>query len=110
MTSYHLPAMLLSKAGRGLLRYPNIAIALMDHEGITGMANSPVYDNSYDSALALIGMSGRFPGAQDTTTFWRNIAAGSKSIRFFSDEELLVAGVEPALFALPNYVKAGAPL
>src|SRR5437660_1964962 len=110
MTSGYLPAILLSEAGRGLLKYPSMAIALMDHEGITGMANSPVYDNSYDSALALIAMSWRFPGARDTTTFWRNIAAGISSIRFFSDEELLAAGVEPALFAMPNYVKAGAPL
>ncbi len=68
------------------------------------------YDSSYDSALALVGMSGRFPGASDTEAFWQNIADGVKSIRFFSDEELLAAGVEPALLSLPNYVKAGAPL
>jgi acyl transferase domain-containing protein len=70
------------------------------------MTNSPLDD----SALALIGMSGRFPGAQDVATFWQNIAGGVKSIRTFSDEELLAVGVDPALLAQPNFVKAGALL
>ncbi len=68
------------------------------------------YDSSYDSTLALVGMSGHFPSAPDAEAFWQNIAGGVKSIRFFSDEELLAAGVDPAQLSLPNYVKAGAPL
>ncbi len=68
------------------------------------MTNNP----SYETALALVGMSGRFPGAQDVETFWRNIAGGVKAIRFFSDEELLTAGTDPDLLRRPNYVKAGA--
>ncbi len=67
-------------------------------------------DSSYDSAIALIGMSGRFPGARNIETFWQHIAAGVKSIRALTDEELLAAGVEPARMAQPNYVKVGAPL
>src|SRR5579885_2831065 len=55
-------------------------------------------------------MSGRFPGAQDVEQFWKNIASGVKSIRFFSDEELLAAGVDPAVLQDPNYVKAGTVL
>src|SRR5438094_7064039 len=68
------------------------------------------HDSSYESALALIGMSGRFPGAQGVEAFWQNIAAGVKSIRLFSDEELLAAGVDPSLLQQPNYVKAGTML
>src|SRR5579859_6086595 len=72
------------------------------------MVNSSIYDDGlYDSALAIVGMAGRFPGAQDVQTFWRNIAQGVVSIRPFDDEELLAAGVTPALLADPNYVKAG---
>ena len=67
-------------------------------------------DESYDTALAIIGMSGRFPGARDVETFWQNIATGVKSIHHFSDEELLAAGVDPQLLAQPNYVKAGTVL
>jgi len=56
--------------------------------------------------IAVIGMAGRFPGAEDIQTFWDNLLAGHESISFFSDEELLDAGVDPALLAKPNYVKA----
>ncbi|MEO7021657.1 MAG: polyketide synthase, partial [Ktedonobacteraceae bacterium] len=75
------------------------------------MVNSSIYeDGMYDSALAIVGMAGRFPGAQDVQTFWRNIAEGIVSIRSFSDDELLAAGVDPARLTDPSYVKAGAVL
>src|SRR5436305_12610129 len=74
------------------------------------MTNSRLQDSCYETALAIIGMSGRFPGASDVQAFWRNVAAGFKSIRRFSEQELLAAGVEPSLLAHPNYVKAGAVL
>jgi acyl transferase domain-containing protein/acyl carrier protein len=74
------------------------------------MTNAHSLDSSYDSALAIIGMAGRFSGAQDTAAFWQNLAGGVKSIRFFSDEELLAAGVSPDLLAQPNFVKAGSLL
>src|SRR5438034_2547491 len=74
------------------------------------MTNSRLQDSCYETALAIIRMSGRFPGAQNVETFWRNVAAGVKSIRRFSEQELLAAGVEPSLLAHPNYVKAGAVL
>ncbi|MGA9994163.1 MAG: beta-ketoacyl synthase N-terminal-like domain-containing protein [Pyrinomonadaceae bacterium] len=61
---------------------------------------------SYD--IAIIGMAGRFPGARNIDEFWQNLLGGVESITFFSDEELLRAGVEPALLGEANYVKAGA--
>src|SRR5579872_5872416 len=64
-------------------------------------------ETAYDTALALIGLSGRFPGANSVEAFWRNIAGGVKSIRRFSDEELQAAGIAPTLLRHPNYVKAG---
>ncbi len=74
------------------------------------MTNSTSHNTSNDMAIALIGMSGRFPGARNVEEFWQNVSTGVKSIRSFSDEELLVAGVDPALLTQPNYVKAGAVL
>ena len=59
-----------------------------------------------DSAIAIIGMSGRFPGAKNIDEFWQNLRDGVESIRRLSDEELLAEGVEPALLNNPNYVKA----
>jgi acyl transferase domain-containing protein len=61
---------------------------------------------SYD--IAIIGMAGRFPGARNVEEFWQNLRDGVESISFFSDEELLARGVEPALLQDANYVKAGA--
>lgn len=60
--------------------------------------------------IAIIGMTGRFPGAGSLDAFWRNLRDGVESVSFYSDEELLAAGVHPALLAHPNYVKAGSPL
>ena len=38
--------------------------------------------------IAIIGMSGRFPGARDVRAFWDNLARGVESISRFSDAEL----------------------
>jgi acyl transferase domain-containing protein len=62
----------------------------------------PIYGNE----IAIIGMSGVFPGARDTNTFWENLRNGVESIKFFSEEELLNLGVAPDVLADPNYVKA----
>jgi phthiocerol/phenolphthiocerol synthesis type-I polyketide synthase E len=59
-----------------------------------------------DAAVAIVGMAGRFPGAPDVATFWRNVASGVESIDVFSDEALRAAGVAPELVDHPAYVKA----
>jgi len=59
-----------------------------------------------ESELAIIGMSCRFPGAENIELFWQNLRDGVESVTFFSDEELLSAGVDPVLLKKPNYVKA----
>ena len=56
--------------------------------------------------IAIVGMSGRFPGARDLGEFWSNLREGVESISYFSDEELLEAGADPNLIRRPNYVKA----
>src|SRR5215469_14005521 len=56
--------------------------------------------------IAIIGLSCRFPGAATTEQYWRNLCDGVESVTFFSDQELLAAGVDPALVAHPDYVKA----
>ncbi|MFO1432622.1 MAG: polyketide synthase [Candidatus Competibacteraceae bacterium] len=63
-----------------------------------------------DLEIAIIGMACRFPGAGSIETFWENLRDGVESITFFSNEELLAAGVDPVLLADPNYVKAGTVL
>ncbi len=59
-----------------------------------------------DRAIAVVGMAGRFPGAEDCEALWRNLCAGVESIRFWSSEELLRAGVAADVVARPEYVRA----
>ncbi|WP_292938475.1 beta-ketoacyl synthase N-terminal-like domain-containing protein [Noviherbaspirillum sp.] len=59
-----------------------------------------------DALIAVIGMAGRFPGAPDIATFWKNLRNGVESIRFFSDDELRESGIDPEERDAPNYVKA----
>lgn len=56
--------------------------------------------------IAIIGMSGRFPGAGNLDEFWENIKNGLESISFFNEAELIRGGVQPQLLENPNYVKA----
>jgi len=55
--------------------------------------------------IAIIGMSGRFPMADDVDTFWRNIAAGRECFTEFTDAELLAAGEDPNVISQPNYIR-----
>ncbi|WP_243146815.1 type I polyketide synthase [Scytonema sp. UIC 10036] len=57
-------------------------------------------------AVAIIGMSGRFPGAKNVEEFWKNLQNGVESITFFSQEELESAGVPKELVRNCQYVKA----
>ncbi|HYW19655.1 MAG TPA: SDR family NAD(P)-dependent oxidoreductase [Nodularia sp. (in: cyanobacteria)] len=61
-------------------------------------------------SIAIIGLSGRFPGAKNITEFWQNLCDGVEAISQFSDEELIAAGVDQSLFNNPNYIKAGSVL
>ncbi len=56
--------------------------------------------------IAVIGMSGRFPGAHDLQEYWDNIKAGIEAISFFSDDELIEHGISPEELKKINYVKA----
>ena len=56
--------------------------------------------------IAVIGMEGRFPGADNLQQFWDNLKNGSESITFFTNDELKAAGVAPEALANPLYVKA----
>jgi acyl transferase domain-containing protein/acyl carrier protein len=64
----------------------------------------------YREGIAIIGMTGRFPGAKNTAEFWQNLCDGMEAISFFSDDELIASGIPPELLGNPNYVKASAVL
>ena len=55
--------------------------------------------------VAIIGMAGRFPGANSVSQFWRNQLAGVESISRFRVDELEVPNAAQ-LARQPNYVCA----
>jgi len=60
----------------------------------------------FDHDIAIVGMGGRFPGATNIEQLWQNLRNGVESISFFSDQELISAGIDPSVLTNPNYVKA----
>jgi amino acid adenylation domain-containing protein len=57
------------------------------------------------NGVAIIGMSGRFPGAKNTSEFWENLKNGIESIRRFRVEELEIPDRERQA-KRPDYVMA----
>lgn len=58
-----------------------------------------------ERAIAIIGMAGRFPGAQTVGAFWQNLLDGVESITRFDPAEL-EDSFDAATRALPNFVPA----
>ncbi|MGW8063943.1 type I polyketide synthase [Streptomyces ziwulingensis] len=56
-------------------------------------------------AVAVIGMAGRFPGADDLDAFWENLAAGREAIRPVTEEEFLAAGGAPRDLDDPSLIR-----
>lgn len=63
-----------------------------------------------DGAIAIVGMALRVPGASTLEQFWQNLRDGVESTTYFSEAELLAAGVDAASLADPLFVKAFARL
>lgn len=64
----------------------------------------------YNSAVAVIGMSGKFPGAGTVDELWSNLADGKSGLRPVTDEELAASYADPAVTTDPHYVRVSAPL
>jgi amino acid adenylation domain-containing protein len=59
-----------------------------------------------DGAVAIVGVALRLPGADDVDRFWANLRGGVESIRRFTDQELLDAGVPRSVLETPGFVPA----
>ena len=58
-----------------------------------------------ENAIAIIGMSGRFPRAKSVEEFWQLLADGREASSLLGDEELRAEGVPERLIANPHFVK-----
>lgn len=70
------------------------------------MDNKQGLIDQYQNDIAVIAMAGRFPGANSIEQFWQNLEQGVESITFFTRQELLQFGIDPALLDDPNFVGA----
>ncbi|MEM9491319.1 MAG: beta-ketoacyl synthase N-terminal-like domain-containing protein, partial [Myxococcota bacterium] len=57
-----------------------------------------------DMDIAIIAVSGRFPGAPDVAKLWRMLADGRSGLRHLERQELVDAGVPAAEVDHPDYV------
>ena len=68
--------------------------------------NQPLASDSLPTnAIAVVGMAGRFPGANSISAFWDNLRRGEESIVTLSEEQLLAAGIGEKALASPSYVR-----
>src|SRR5580693_5952226 len=61
-------------------------------------------------AVAIVGFTGRFPGARDLEEFWQNVRNGVETLQPFTDEQLEAARVDASARNDPAYVKKGTVL
>lgn len=57
-----------------------------------------------NESVAIIGMQGRFPGADSVDALWQNLMAGRDAVTALTPEQMEGAQVPRELHALPNYV------
>jgi len=57
--------------------------------------------------IAIVGIAGRFPGAESVDDFWKNLLAGKETISFFNEVDLAESGLDLAsLKSRGHYVSA----
>ena len=61
---------------------------------------------SETTRIAVVGMAGRFPGADDVRALWDLLVTGEVAVRPLADEVLRAAGVPAVRLADPAYVRA----
>ncbi len=93
-----------------VFQYPTIAL-LSEHIAPT-KNSAPLYEaptarktQNTSKAIAIIGMAGRFPGANSVDALWEVLKEGKETITFFKPEEL-DPSIPDSLKNDPQYVKA----
>ncbi|MEV5907407.1 beta-ketoacyl synthase N-terminal-like domain-containing protein [Streptomyces chartreusis] len=70
------------------------------------MTTEEAAQHDLEPAVAVVGMSGRFPGAPDLDVYWANLRDGVCSLSAFTQKELLADGADPAELRNPAHVPA----
>jgi polyketide synthase PksJ len=70
------------------------------------ISKSRYLDKGNNTDIAVVGMSGRFPGSKNIDEFWRNLYEGVEAVSRFTDQQVLDEGIEPEMVKKKEYVKA----
>ena len=62
------------------------------------------------NSIAVIGMSGRFPGAETVAKYWQNLEQGVESVTFYDESHSPADHTNRSWRQNPNFVNAGAVL
>ena len=60
-------------------------------------------ENNVSSAIAIIGMACRVPGAKDLSEFWDNLKSGEEAVRESTEEELRFSGLPESVVSNPDF-------
>jgi amino acid adenylation domain-containing protein len=88
-----------------LYQYPKIKDLAAFLDGKTAVKRARKLTKAANADVAIIGMSGRFPGANSIAEFWDNLKNSRETTTFFADHEL-DANIPHSIKNNPNYVKA----
>ncbi|MDO3444369.1 type I polyketide synthase [Agrobacterium sp. V1] len=64
-----------------------------------------IFQKRHDERVAIIGLAGRFPGADDIDGFWQLLAGGGSGLTAVTDADLESAGIDPQLSGQSDYVR-----
>lgn len=88
-----------------LYQFPKIKDLAGFLDGKTLARKAKTTNKKSTADVAVIGMSGRFPGADSIEELWEVLSSGKETTSFFTDSELH-SGVSAELRNNPNYIKA----
>lgn len=96
-----------------LFKYPSIAKLAQYLFSISGTSNKLAdieedADVEASAGIAIVGISCRFPGAENSESFWSNLKNGIESIQELKDNEIFK--IDDETVNQPNFVKVAAML
>lgn len=93
-------------------QYPTIAsfvknISINAANGATKMPLTLRYNaETQCQDIAVIGLAGKFPGANTLSQFWDNVVTGTESVTHFAQQELLDTGIDLQVLTDANYIRS----
>ncbi|NLG54966.1 MAG: SDR family NAD(P)-dependent oxidoreductase, partial [Rhodococcus sp.] len=82
----------------------------MTQASATADSAASAHDEYPEDAIAVIGMSGRFPGAPSIEDLWSLLLDGREGVTRYSADHLADAGVPRSLYGRPEYIPVGSDL